>query len=206
MEELPIETTVYSMSSEPPPAPSRRADERHLTLFRVGTILIGGVRELCLVKNISAGGALVRAYCKLKVGQPLQLEIKERHPIAGHVSWLRASDAGIQFETAIDVIELLSAGADGLRPRMPRVEVKCIGFIREGAVLHKATIRNISQGGLSAEVPNALTIGADVTVSLTGLPPQAGVVRWKCDGRYGVAFNSVFGLPVLIEWLHRLQG
>lgn len=206
MEELPIETTVYSMSSEPPAAPRRRADERHLTLFRVGTILMGGARELCLVKNISAGGALVRTYCKLEVGQPLQVEIKERHPIAGRVSWVRGSDAGIHFETTIDVIELLSAGGDGLRPRMPRVEVKCISFIREGAVVHRATVRNISQGGLSAEVPNSLTIGADVTVSLTGLPPQAGLVRWKSDGRYGIAFNSVLGLPALIEWLHRLQG
>jgi hypothetical protein len=60
VEELPIETTVYSMSATPPAKNIRRADKRHLTLFRVGTIVVGGSRELCLVKNISAVGELIR--------------------------------------------------------------------------------------------------------------------------------------------------
>ena len=206
VEELPAETTLYSISSEPPPAPNRRSDERHLTLFRVGSIFLDGIRELCLVKNISAGGARVRAYCELEVGQPLQVEIKEGHPISGRVGWIQGNDAGIEFDSQIDVIELLSAGPDGLKPRMPRIEIHCIGFVREGAILHRSTIRNISQGGISAEIPNSLTVGGDVIVSLNGLPPQPGVVRWGSSGRYGIAFNNVLGLPVLIEWLHRLQS
>jgi hypothetical protein len=201
---MPIETTLYSMSDELPPAQSRGSDERHVTIFRVGSIFIEGNRELCLVKNISAGGTLIRAYCPLEVGQPLQVEIKERHPVSGIVSWIRGSDAGIQFDAPINIVELLTAGPDGLRPRMPRIEVTCIGFVREGAVIHRAHVHNISQGGISAEVPNALTMGADVTVSLTGLAPQQGVVRWANSGSYGIAFNTVLGLPVLIDWLHRL--
>ena len=81
MEQLPIETTVYSMSPEPPPQPERRTDERHLTLFRVGSILIDGRRVLCLVKNISAGGALVRAYCRLKADLEIRIELKEQQPV-----------------------------------------------------------------------------------------------------------------------------
>lgn len=206
MEELPVETTLYSMSSEPPPAQSRRSGERHLTIFRVGSILIDGKRELCLVKNISAGGALIRAYCPLEIGQPLQIDIKERQPVSGEVSWIRGSDAGIEFDSPVDVIELLSGGDEKQRPRMPRIEVKCIGFVREGAVVHRAHIHNISQGGIRAEIPNALKVGGAVTVSLNGLAPQQGIVRWSDSGRYGIAFNSVLGLPVLIDWLHRIQG
>ena len=81
MEELPIETTVYSISSEPPPEQDRRSDERHLTLFRVGSIVIGDRRELCLVKNISAGGVLIRAYCKLDPEMPVDMELKEGQPV-----------------------------------------------------------------------------------------------------------------------------
>ena len=199
---MPVETTLYSMSNEPPVAESRSSD-RHMTLFRVGSVFIGETRELCLVKNISAGGALIRAYCALEVGQKVTVEIKEDRPVAGRVSWLRGSDCGIEFDSPIDVIELLSADSQGRRPRMPRIETNCVGFIREGAVVHRAQILNISQGGISAQVPNTLTAGADVTVSLTGLPPQQGVVRWSSSGRYGIAFNTVVGLPVLIDWLHR---
>jgi len=206
VKEMPVETTLYSISSDPPPAESRRSSERHLTIFRVGSIFIEGTRELCLVKNISAGGALIRAYCSLEVGQELMIEIKEGNPVPGRVSWLRGSDSGIEFGSPIDVVDLLTAGSEGRRPRMPRIETHCIGFVREGAVVHRAHILNISQGGIAAEIHNALTVGADVTVSLTGLPPQQGVVRWGAPDCYGIAFNNVIGLPVLIDWLHRTQG
>lgn len=206
MENLPIETTVYSMSAEPPPEGNRRADERHLTLFRVGSIFIGDRRELCLVKNISAGGAAIRAYSTLKAKQPVRVELKEGQPIAGKVSWVKGSDAGIRFDHAVDVLELLKSTSEGPRPRMPRVEVRCVGFVREGAILHRSTVHNISQGGLSVETANPLTVGADVTVSLPGLPPQEAVVRWNDGPRYGITFNSVLPLAGLVEWLHGRNG
>lgn len=205
MEELPIETTVYSMSADPPRESNRRTGERHLTLFRVGSIVVGDRRELCLVKNISAGGALIRAYCALEPETPVQVELKERQPLAGRVTWIRGSDAGIAFDEQVDVVELLRVTSDGPRPRMPRIEVSCVGFVREGAILHRALLHNISQGGVSVETANPLTVGGDVTVSLPGLAPQGAVVRWNDGSRYGVTFNSVLPLAGLVEWLHARQ-
>lgn len=194
------------MSADPPVERNRRADERHLALFRVGSIIIDEKRELCLVKNISAGGALIRAYSTLAEGQSLQIELKEGHPVAGAVSWVEGSDAGIRFDERVDVLDLLKASSDGPRPRMPRIEVSAIVFVREGAISHRAKVQNISQGGLSVECPNALTVGADVTVSLAGLPPQSATVRWKDDDRYGIAFNAVVPLAGLVEWLNARHG
>ena len=206
MEQLPIDTTVYSMSSEVPAEGNRRADERHLALFRVGTIVLGGRRELCLVKNVSAGGALIRAYCTLEPEQKIEIELKEGQPVAGSVSWVRSSDAGIQFDKPVDVLDLLKTSADGARPRMPRVEVSGVGFVREGAILHRTQLHNISQGGVSVEAPNALSVGGEVMVSLPGLAPQPAVVRWKDGDRYGITFNSVLPLAGLVDWLHRREG
>jgi hypothetical protein len=201
VEQLPIETTLYSTAKEPPRQPNRRADERHLTLFRVGTIIIGNKRELCLVKNISAGGALIRAYSDLEEGAALAIELKQEQPVSGSVTWVRGSDAGITFDDRIDVIELLKSAGDGPRPRMPRMEVSCVCFVREGAIVHRSLLHNISQGGVSVETPNSLSIGGDVTVSLPGLPPQGATVRWKDDNRYGVSFNTVLPLAGLVAWL-----
>jgi hypothetical protein len=206
VEELPIETTVYSMSPEPPAETNRRSDERHLTLFRVGSVVVDGRRELCLVKNISAGGALIRAYCALEPETALEVELKERQPIPGHVTWARGSDAGISFDVPVDIIELLKTSGDGPRPRMPRIEVHSIVFVREGAILHRTVLQNISQGGVSVESPNPLTVGGDVTVSLPGLPPQPAVVRWNDGPRYGIGFNSVLPLAGLVQWLHERSG
>ena len=202
MEQLPIETTVYSMSAKPPLEENRRADERHMTLFRVGTVVLGDRRELCLVKNISAGGALIRAYCRLEPDTRLLIELKQGQPVSGVVTWIKGSDAGITFDERVDILELLKASEDGPRPRMPRIEVHCVCFVREGAVLHRATLHNISQGGVSVDVPNGLSTGADVTVSLPGMAPQDALVRWSDGNRYGLSFNTVLPLAGLVAWLH----
>jgi len=202
LEQLPIETTVYSMSAKPPAGGDRRTDERHLTLFRVGTIVIGDRRELCLVKNISAGGTLIRAYCRLEPDQKLSIELKERQPVSGIVTWIKGADAGITFDERVDVIDLLKSSGDDPRPRMPRIEVECVCFVREGAVLHRAKMHNISQGGLSAETSQALNVNADVTVTIPGLPSQGAVVRWAHGNRYGLSFNTVLPLAGLVGWLH----
>jgi len=206
LEQLPIETTLYSMSPEPPPQPERRTDERHLTLFRVGSILLDGRRELCLVKNISAGGALIRAYCRLQPDLELRIELKEQQPIAGRVNWVNGTDAGITFDQHVDVVELLKSNGDGPRPRMPRVEVRCTVFVREGATTNRATLLNISQGGMSIDSENSLTVGAEATVTLPGMAPQAAVVRWSEGSRYGISFNSVLSLAGLTEWLQGRSG
>jgi Tfp pilus assembly protein PilZ len=206
VEELRIETTVYSMSASPPADFNRRADERHLTLFRVATLIVAGKRELCLVKNVSAGGALVRVYCAIEPDTAVHIELKEHQPVAGKVTWVRGSDVGITFDGSIDVVDVLKTATEGPRPRMPRIEASCVAFVRQGAILHRSTVQNISQGGVSVEAPNPLTLGAEVIVSLPEMPPQPAVVRWKDGERYGIAFNSVLPLARLVEWLQARQG
>ncbi|HLO21245.1 MAG TPA: hypothetical protein VK192_12220, partial [Sphingomicrobium sp.] len=61
MEEQPLETTVYSLAASPPTQQDRRGADRYLSLLRVGAIMVGNRRELCLIRNISAGGMMIRA-------------------------------------------------------------------------------------------------------------------------------------------------
>ncbi len=206
MKQLPIETTVYSMSAKPPAKSNRRAEKRHLTLFRVGSLIIGERRELCLVKNISAGGALVRVYSALKPKQLLTIEIKEGQPVPGHVSWIKGTEAGIEFDGPVDVPDLLKSNGDGPRPRMPRIEVNCVCWVRDGADVSRAQLQNVSQGGMSFESSTPLRTGAEVTVTLPGLRPQAGVVRWCRGARYGITFNTVLPLAALVEWLQSREA
>ena len=203
MEQLPIETTVYSMSAKPPKKRERRSDERLITLFRVGSLIVGGRRELCLVKNISAGGALIRSYSDLRAEEALQIELREGQPVAGTITWVRGNKAGIEFAAPIDVVGLLSASCDGPRPRMPQIEVEATCLVRHGADVRRATVHNVSQGGLNIDCETEIPVGAAVTVTLAGLPPQQGVVAWARSGCLGIKFNNVLGLPTLVQWLHQ---
>ena len=204
MEEQPVETTLYSLSDDAPePVAERRDSERHLTLFRVGSIHIGERRELCLIKNISAGGMMIRAYCALQPNTRVFVELKRGEQIEGKVSWIQEGSAGIEFNERVDVVELLATSMDGPRPRMPRVEVRCIASVRQGSQVYGMRAHDISQGGLKVESTRDLVIGTDVLVTLPGLPSQPGVIRWK-DGRcYGITFQHLLALSELVEWLQQ---
>lgn len=201
VDEQPIEMTVYSLGDAAPPAPERRTGERHLSLLRVGSLKIGDRSELCLIKNISSGGMLVRAYCPVQEGERVSVELKQGEAIAGAARWVHEGFAGIEFDEPIDVLDLLSLSAEGPRPRMPRVEVNCVGWIREGAFTHRCKAHNVSQGGIKVESRAAIDVGAKVTVSLFGLQPCSGAVRWRDRDCYGITFDRVLPLPALVAWL-----
>ena len=201
MEEQPVETTLYSLSDHTPDPVERRDGERYLTLFRVGTIMVKDRRELCLIKNISEGGMMIRPYCKLESGTAVSVELKRGEQIPGTVSWVRGDSAGISFDESIDVVELLASSMEGPRPRMPRVEVRCIASVRQGSNVYGMRAHDVSQGGLKVESTRDLDVGAEVLVTLPGLPSREAIVRWR-DGRtYGITFRRLIALAELVEWL-----
>src|SRR5205085_9146007 len=128
LDERPVETTSYSLSGGAP-HPDQRASERHLSLLRVGSLLIDNRRELCLIRNISAGGMMIRAYSPLKAGTPVSIELTQGEPVSGVVQWSKDGQLGVSFDRPIDVVGLISAPGDGPRPRMPRIEVSCTAWV-----------------------------------------------------------------------------
>jgi len=202
VKEVPVETTLYSLADAPPSPPDRRDGERHLTLFRVGSLTLGDRRELCLIKNISSGGMLIRAYCPIEPGTCLSIELKCGEQVSGVARWVEDDVVGVAFDQPVDVVDLLAASMEGPRPRMPRVEVDCIAWVREGAETHRVKARDISQGGLKVSTDRNFSIDSEVVVTLPGLLPQSGVVRWQESGSLGITFNKVIALPSLVAWLH----
>ena len=201
LDEQPVETTLYSLATLPPGMPERRHDERHMSLLRVGSLLIDGRRELCLIRNISAGGMLIRVYSAIAAGSRVSIELKQGEPIQGAILWAKDELVGVSFDAPIDVIALLATPANAPRPRMPRLEVHCAAWVRDDAVVHRTRVINISQGGVRVEAPNGLPVGAQVTVTLPGLSPEQGVVRWNDGEACGITFNRVLALSQLVAWL-----
>lgn len=205
LDEQPVETTLYSLTPLPPGVPERRNDERHMSLLRVGSLMIGDRRELCLIRNVSVGGMLIRAYSQIEVGTHVAIELKHGEPIHGTALWTQDELIGISVDAPIDVVALISISADAPRPRMPRLEIRCTAWVRHESVVHRARVVNISQGGLRVEAPNDIPAGAQVTVTLPGLPPAAGMVRWNDAGVCGITFNRVLPLPQLVGWVGERQ-
>jgi hypothetical protein len=205
LEHQQVETTIYSLASAAPERPDRRSGERYLSLLRVGAILVEGRRELCLIRNISAGGMMIRPYSAIPVGTPLFIELKHGDPLSGVVRWVENGLIGVAFDAAVDVVGLLAPNAGGPRPRLPRVEVDASLSIREDGNVIQARALNVSQGGICIESPAELSSHADVVVTLPGLTPAAGVVKWKSGNTYGIGFNRVLALAELVAWLQDQQ-
>lgn len=202
-----MQDTGFSLSAEvPAPGRERRRQERQLTILRVGVLVLDGERELCLIRNISAGGLMAHVYRTVRPGQCLTVELKSGQQIGGRIVWTADRNAGIAFDSPVDVADLLSnppPRPDGWRPRLPRVEVDRMATLRAGADIYWVQARDVSQGGAKLEIDRPIEPGTEVVVTLEGLRPLPGTVRWGRDGLCGIAFNQLLPFDELIAWLKR---
>jgi PilZ domain len=200
-----VEQTLYSLSEDAPARPERRSGERYLSLLRVGALLMDGRRELCLVRNVSAGGMLIRPYSPVAEGTPVAVELKHGETVSGVAKWIEDGLVGIAFDQPIDVVALLTSPENGPQPRMPRIELNCTAWVREDADIYRTRTVNISQGGMCVEGDERLRVDTKVIVSLAGLGPIDGRVKWKESDRYGIGFNRVLAVNELMGFLRQQQ-
>ena len=196
--------TSYSFSTATPGPPERRGHDRHVKILRVGVLVIDGRRELCLIRNISAGGLMAHVYSGLKPDQQVVVELRTHDSIAGRVAWIRETNVGIAFDRPADIEALLANPStldNGWRSRSPRIEVDRAAVVRVDGVASPARIRDISQSGVKLETKAVLAMNCDVVVTPEGMDPIAGVVRWRDDERVGIAFNRIIPLADLIAWI-----
>lgn len=200
-----VEETLYSLSQDAPARPDRRSGERYLSLLRVGALLIDGRRELCLVRNVSAGGMMIRPYSTISAGTAVTVELKHGETVSGVARWIEEGLIGIAFDQPIDVVALLTSSEDGPQPRMPRIELSCTAWVREDADIYRTRTVNISQGGMCVEGDPRLNVDAKVILSLAGLGPIDARVKWKEGDRYGIGFNRVLAVNELMSFLRQQQ-
>jgi len=195
--------TIYSLSGEVPPAEAgqERGDDAALW---PGALASGSVRRACLVRKLSAGGAVLHCAYDLELGERLELELMNGVPLAGRVAWRRGEEVGLSFDAQIDVFAIIAqdiVNQPGERRRMPRVELVCPALLETADSSELVTTRDLSQGGLKIDVPFALVPEQRVTITLDGLRPAAGVVRWSAGNVAGIAFLPELSWQELMLWL-----
>ena len=200
-----VETTLYSLSAQAPERPDRRHDERYVSLLRVGALMLEDRRELCLIRNISAGGMMIRPYSPISAGTRLSIELKQGDAVSGVAQWTDKGLVGITFDEPIDVLALLSTPDGRPRPRMPRIELSCTATLRHDGQVFRARVLNISQGGICVHAGLDMEINGDVVVTLAGLHAAGGVVKWRDGDYYGIGFNRVYPVHELMSFLQEQQ-
>ena len=199
---MPLDT-IYSLSGEVPliEAAVEEADE---SVLQPGSIVLGSIRQVCLIRKISAGGAVLHADLPIDEGQRLELELETGEHLDGTIAWQRGSELGLRFDAPIDVLPILArnlVSQPGERRRMPRVEVFCPARLESGTRTVLVTIRDIAQGGAKIEAPFALTAEEQIVIAPEGMRAIASVVRWSSGNVAGIAFEPELEWQELMPWL-----
>jgi hypothetical protein len=200
-----ITPTVVSLMDRTPKPAERRSDRRHMTVLRVGKLMAGGGEELCMIRNISAGGLMAHIYAPHEAGEHVAIEIRNGHLLTGQIVWAQNQTIGIEFDERIDVLAFLANEQTdmmmGQVPRSPRLRLRVGALVRRGAHYVHADVIDISQGGLKLTEGEAFDADDDVVVMLGGMPARAGTVRWRKEGHAGIGFNEAIPFEALAQWV-----
>jgi PilZ domain len=186
----------------------RRRDSRQVTVLRVAKLRTANGEELCLVRNISAGGLMAHIYSELGIGDAAVAEFKSGHAIAGRILWRRDGMVGMQFSEKVNAASVLAGDDDALptlQQRAPRIDLEAPGRIRVGAQSYAVALCNISQGGARVRLDDAGRAVGQLVLMVNGLPPLAGSIRWERDGDAGIEFDIPVPFDVLAQWVPMAQ-
>ncbi len=197
--------TVYSLSRDVPLIELRSEEEAATaSVLQPGSVVVGSIRQLCLIRKISAGGAVLHADIPLEEGRRLELELETGERLEGTIAWRRGSELGLRFDEPIDVLPILArnlVSQPGERRRMPRVEVACPARLDTETSNSLIVVHDIAQGGLKFEGPVTLTLDEPVTITPEGLRPIQGSVRWVKGNVAGIAFDQELEWQEMMPWL-----
>lgn len=201
-----IDTTTI----EPVPSTvdDRRADFRMMTTLRVGKITCNGDQELCLIRNISHGGLMLRVFADRQVGDTVTVELKSDCVVSGTVAWAKDENVGVTFAEPVDALEVLrnARGPDGRFPRAPRLDLHTRAKLRGGDADWSVELRDLSQGGAKIKVQDTLAVGEETTLIVGGLKPVKAIVRWQVGDHAGLAFIGTIPLADLVGWMNTRRG
>lgn len=186
-----------------PPVIERRATERPVvTFYRSAKIHWQGNELLCLIRNVSIGGMKAKLLIDLPVDTQIIVEMRSGHRLNGRVAWCRDQHIGVEFAEPIDVQQVMNGAhceVPHWQQRMPRIHAALPVVMRTSVGEQHAQLIDLSQGGVKVQA-SFLRVDDDVTVSIPGLEPYRGMVRWAEQGRAGIAFMRMVPFDALAQW------
>lgn len=197
--------TAVSFNPVVPAPPELRSEERQTTLLRVGKLVTADDERLCMIRNISSAGAMLKLYQPIAVGAPVQVEITPDCPVAARVIWAQNELAGVAFDTPIDVVAALrgegQAGPYRRIARTPRLQMRRPALMHTDEFERQVMLCDLSLNGAKIETDLELAGDLEVALFVEGLPPLSGRIRWCHDERAGMEFDIPVQMDVLAGWM-----
>jgi hypothetical protein len=184
------------------PRREQRSDKRIVSVFRLAK-LIGEQEELCLIRNISAGGLKAEVFSPKAEGDMLGVDFGDGLPQPAQVRWVEDECIGLAFDEKINISHTLTqVPAPGdRRARRLRLLLEVKAFVFLARQRRECQLIDMSQGGAKIRSNLRLEIADRVRLEIDGLGILSGVVRWVRDGHAGIAFVTPLPYRELARWV-----
>lgn len=167
-----------------------------------------GFAKACTLRRISALGAIVRGDLADTPDQTIALELETGQRPAGTIVWRDRDESGIAFKEPVNLLALITrklVSQPAERRAVPRLELRCDAWIKDGDEFAAATLRNISARGLQLEGDPLPVAGTTIALFVEGLNIPAGQIVWRKDNLAGVELQHDLSWASIIPWIRGLS-
>lgn len=203
---IPARSAIFSLSGELDPAsgvgPVEEAAPARLLLGSAG-------ERNCFVHRITSTGATLSVSGPIGDGDRATIELPFGLTADGSIAGDDPAAIAFHFDEPVDVVGELArclAALPAERRQMPRIELRQRLCVRHDGQVDFAWTRNMSPAGIGIETRAQLTPGEQVEITLDGLRPIQGEVRWAEQGQAGIAFAEELGWQLLMPWLRKIAS
>lgn len=183
----------------------QRAAPRVTLLIRPAKLATAEGEFVCVIRDVSATGVSVRLFHPLPAGERACLETETGQRVAMRRVWVRDSEAGFQFDQAIDVPALVHETGH-FRKRKLRIGIELPVSLTFLGQAHGAKVRNLSQQGALIEAAVPLALAQKLWLRSEYLPEIRAQVRWRRGSEYGLVFEDTFSLNDFAHMAAMLQS
>jgi len=197
-----------SEQTETPVGVAARADQRAAPrsslMCRTAKLLCESGEYVCVVRDVSATGCMLRLFHAAPPDQHLFLELANGDRYAMERVWTRDDHAGFRFSCEIDVDHFIAEPSPW--PRRPiRLNLKLPADVIADGVASPAVLLDLSQQGAQIEAGRKFAIEQKLWLAIEGQPQRFGCVRWRSGYTHGLVLQQSFKLDELAHYAMALQ-
>ena len=172
-------------------ADERRSEKRAaLTMMRAAKLVCQSGEYVCLLRDLSTGGAKISLFHAVPSETHVFLELANGDVHAMIRMWERGTTAGFQFANPIDTGAFIAQIAHpknlpiSLRVRVP-------AMVMASGQAQPALVTSLAQGGARIELDGYLALGQSMVLSIDGIGECGAWVRARRGRVYDVEFEIV---------------
>ena len=171
----------------------RRGSERYTSLIRAAKIVSEQGEFVCVIRDVSETGIGLRTFHRLP--QIARQELVLQNGLRYALDEVRSTDceASFTFTEPADVRELI-VEASNFPKRPLRISVCIPARVSTPTQCFNSTILNFSQQGCLLECDALFAIEQPLRLEASELDELRAKVRWRRNGKYGLAFDNTFSL------------